>query len=77
MLPVGIEDPDATRTSAVHVAFDIDLHAVEVAREVAGHLTEDPVTGQGEQASGLHVEGADVAPTGIVDIENTLVRGER
>src|SRR5215471_567896 len=73
VLAVGIKDPDTARASTVHVAFDIDLHAIGVAREVAVHLTEDPVTGQGEQAGGLDVKSADMALTAIVNIENALV----
>src|SRR5262249_42452253 len=68
VLAVGIEHPDATRASTVHVAFNIDLHTVGVTRQVAVHLTEDPVTGQGEQAGGLNIKGADMPAAAIVNI---------
>ena len=69
-----IEEVDASWATAVNIALLIDLHAVGLARAVADGFGEEATVG--ERAVGLHIEDADVAKLGVVDVEQSLIERE-
>src|SRR5207249_11419274 len=73
-IPLGIDHVNAGRACAVDVAFDIHLHPVGIPRFVTASLIEEPSVAQGP--IGFHLEYANVATGGVVDIEERLVWGE-
>ena len=76
LLARRVHHPQATGAAAVHVAFDVHLHPVRDARRVAGQVSENPVGLPRQRAVGVQVEGADVSPARVVDVQHALVGRE-
>src|SRR5262249_36011012 len=77
LLALQVEDPDAARAAAIDVPGRVDLHAVGDAGLAAAQIGEYAVALLGKNAARHHVEGADVAASGVVDVEHALVGRER
>src|SRR5688572_10028905 len=71
---VGVEDMDAARPAAVHVAGGVDLHAVGSAGLVPCGLR--PQTAVPNPPGWRDLEDADVLAGGVVDEQAPLVEGE-
>src|SRR5215468_33687 len=77
LLALQVEDPDAARAAAIDVAGRVDLHAIGDAGLAAAQIGEHAVALLGKNAARHYVEGADVAASGVVDVEHALVGRER
>src|SRR6266852_622232 len=79
MLTGRIDDPNPAGAGAVYIALDIHLHTIRDTRPGTAHLAENAVTMQFEQTQtpgGIDIEGADMSPARVIDVEDFLVRGE-
>src|SRR6266849_8882937 len=79
MLTGRIDDPNPAGAGAVHIALDIHLHTIRDTRPGTAHLAENAVTMQFEQTrtpGGIDIEGANMSPARVIDVEDFLVRGE-
>ena len=71
-----VQHPQPARTSAVYVVLHVHLHPIGDTRPLPGQVAKHPVGGQRQGAVGLHVKGANVASTAVVDVQDALVGGK-
>jgi hypothetical protein len=68
-----VENPAPARPCAIDIALHIDLHAVRNADAVILQGCEDAIGGHRQQPCWLDVEGANMAATGVIDIEHPFI----
>src|SRR5262249_56262738 len=76
LFALWIQDPYPPGASTIDVAFPIHLHAIGHAGLAATQVGKDPVSLLCESAVGQHVEGADVAAPGVVNVEHAFIGRE-
>jgi len=76
LLALGIHDVDATGAAAIDIAGGVDLHPIGHARFCSPQVDEYAVGLFGELAVGKQIEGANVTPARVVDVEHRLVGRE-
>ena len=76
LFATGVKYVQSAGAAGIDVAFNVYFHTVRDAGLFTGDVDDNLVALPGQGAVGLDLKGANVAPAGVVDVENALIRRE-